>query len=214
MITVHGVPLSPFVRKVQMALRYKGLDFTSIPVMPGDDSEAFSKISPLHKVPVLEHDGFTTPDSSVILRYLDQTFPDKPIYPSNRQSQAKACWLEEYGDTKLVESAAPIFFQRIVRPRIFNEPTDEALVTQKIDVELPPVLRYLDNALPADGYAVGDHLTIADIGIISPLMSARHGEYVPDAKTYPKLAAYFERAIASDMVQKQLSVEMEFLGAG
>jgi glutathione S-transferase len=72
MIKIYGVPLSPFVRKALLALEYKGLDYENEPTFPGDESPAFRAISPLGKIPVLEHDGFTVPDTSVICRYLDR----------------------------------------------------------------------------------------------------------------------------------------------
>jgi glutathione S-transferase len=68
MITIHGVSLSPFARKVLFGLEYKEIQYEQVPVFPGDDSEAFSAISPLKKIPVIEDDGFTVPDSSIILR--------------------------------------------------------------------------------------------------------------------------------------------------
>lgn len=209
MIIVHGVPLSPFARKVYLALRYKGLEFEIKMVPPGDTSEEFKKISPLSKIPVLEHDGFTTPDSSVILRYLDQQFPDKPLYPSDPKMQARATWLEEFGDTKLIENLGPIFFQRYFRVKFLNEESDESVVKQKIQTDLPPILSYLESVLPETGYAVGDHFTVADIGLLSPLINGRVGKYMPDAVTYPKLAAYFDRLLEADWVAEELAVEKE-----
>ncbi len=214
MIAVHGIPVSPFVRKVHLVLRYKGIEFDLKPVMPGDTSEEFGKISPLRKVPVLEHDGFTIPDSSVILRYIDQTHPEKPIYPSDPKLQAKAGWLEEFGDTRLIENLGPIFFQRVVRPNFMSEETDEAIVQEKVETDLPPILSYLDSILPDSGYAVGDHLTAADVAIISPLLNGRYGGFTPDSGKYPKVAAYLDRALEADIVKTQLAIEKEMLGLG
>ena len=209
MITVHGVPLSPFARKVYLGLRYKGLDFKIEMIPPGGASDDFVKISPLRKIPVLEHDGFTIPDSSIILRYLDQQFPQTPLYPSDPQLQAKACWLEEYGDTRLIENVGPIFFQRFFRVRFLKEQPDETIVKQKIEEDLPPILSYLESILPENGYAIGDHFTVADIGLISPLLNGRVGGFTPDPAAYPKIAAYLDRALNTDIVKAQLAVEKE-----
>lgn len=51
MLKFHGVPLSPFVRKVLFTLEYKKLDFEINPVFPGSDDAAFREISPLGKIP-------------------------------------------------------------------------------------------------------------------------------------------------------------------
>ncbi len=78
MIKIYGVPLSPFVRKAIWALEYKGLEFDNEPTLPGDTSPAFRAISPLGKIPVLAHDDFTVPDTSVICRYIDRISPEPP----------------------------------------------------------------------------------------------------------------------------------------
>ena len=46
-ITVHGHPLSPFVRKVLLTLDIKGIEHTNVVVFPGDSSPAFRAMSPL-----------------------------------------------------------------------------------------------------------------------------------------------------------------------
>ena len=59
MIKIYGVPLSPFVRKALLALEYCELEYENEPTFPGDQSPEFRAISPLGKIPVLDHDGFT-----------------------------------------------------------------------------------------------------------------------------------------------------------
>lgn len=211
MIIVHGVPLSPFVRKVLLTLDYKEIEYTQNPVFPGSDDESFRKISPLGKIPVLEHDGFTIPDSSVICRYLDQKFPDKPIYPSDPQLQARASWLEEYADSKLIEGCASIFRERLLNPKFMNQPCDEAVVKEAIDVTLPPLLSYLETLVPDTGVLVGDHISIADIAVVTCFVQANYGDYKVDASVYPKLSAYLDRSFASEILIKRLEDEQQML---
>ena len=211
MITIHGVPLSPFVRKVLLTLEYKGLDYSLVPVFPGSDDEAFRKISPLGKIPILDHDGFITPDSSIICRYLDQQFPDKPIYPADPQLQARACWFEELGDSKLVEACATIFRNRLLNPKFMNLPCDEDAVQDAIDNALPPLLTYLESVVPETGVLVGDHISIADIGIVTCFVQAQYGEYEVDAGDYPKLRGYLDRCFDSDILKTRLEAEKQVL---
>jgi len=137
MIKVHGVSLSPFVRKVLLTLEYKGIDYELSPVFPGSDDPEFRKISPLGKIPVLEHDGFFIADSSCICRYLDNTFPEKSIYPESFQDDARASWLEEFADSRLVEALAGLFRQRFFRPKFLGKPAEEDKV-KRVDLrDLP-----------------------------------------------------------------------------
>ncbi len=107
---VHGVNASPFVRKVRVALAEKGIDYELIPVMPMGVSDEFKKISPLGKIPVFEaDDGFTLPDSSCILPYLERIQPDPSLYPKDAKDFGWALFLEEYADSKLAETVGGRF---------------------------------------------------------------------------------------------------------
>lgn len=211
MITIHGVSLSPFARKVLFGLEYKEIAYEQVPVFPGDDSEAFSAISPLKKIPVIEDDGFTVPDSSIILRYLEARYPDKPLYPEDPQQQATACFIEEYADTKLMECCAGLFRQKFLNPNLFNTPTDEDVVQGILTETLPPVLAYLESVVQEDGYFNHEHLTVADLGVTSAFMASSYADYKPDADAYPKLGGYLERAFASPLVQARFKQEQDWL---
>ncbi len=207
MLKIYGVPLSPFVRKVHWALTYKGVEFEAVPTMPGDESAEFRARSPLGKIPALQHDDFSVPDSSIILRYLDAEFPEKPIYPADSRACATACWLEEFADTKLAEGCSVFFRERFLNPNMFNQPTDDALVAEAETTLMPPLLAYLESVVAVDGYFMGDTLSVADLAITSAFCNAQYGGFEVDATGYPKLAAYLTRAMASDMVKDQLAKE-------
>ncbi len=209
MLTVHGVPLSPFVRKLLLTLEYKGLEYENVPVFPADESPEFRAISPLGKVPVLDHDGFTVADTSVSCRYIDRVFPEKPIYPEDPVLEAKACWLEEFADTKLIENCAGLFRQRFLNPKFYNQPTDEAVVQDILDNGMPEALTYLETQVPENGYLVGDALSIADIAVVTCFIQARYGDYDVQGDEYPKLRNYLDQALASPIVTARVEKETE-----
>jgi glutathione S-transferase len=66
MPTLHGASLSPFVRKVRVALAIKGIEYEQIQIVPFGANEDFKRISPLGKIPVYEDQGQMIPDSSVM----------------------------------------------------------------------------------------------------------------------------------------------------
>ena len=207
MLKIYGIPLSPFVRKVHLALAYKGVDFESVPSMPGDEAPEFRAVSPLGKIPALQHDNFSVPDSSIILRYLDTEFPDKSIFPSGSRASATVCWLEEFADTKLVEGCSVFFRERFLNPTMFNLPTDDALVAEAETKLMPPLLAYLETQVADSGYFTGESLSVADLAITSAFCNAHYGGYQVDAATYPRLSAYITRAMGADLVTAQLAKE-------
>ena len=207
MIKLYGVPLSPFARKALLALDYKGIEYDNEPTFPGDESPEFRAMSPLGKIPVLEHDGFTVPDTSVICRYLDRITPEKPLYPEDPKLEAAACWLEEYADSRLIDNCAALFRERLLKPRMFNEPTDEAVVQDVLENGLPACITYLESVVPESGYLVGDSLSIADIAVTTCFIQARYGDYDVDGADAPKLRNYLDQAFAAPLVVDRLAAE-------
>ena len=214
MLKLYGVALSPFVRKAMLTLDYKELEFDSEPTFPGDESPEFRAISPLGKVPVLEHDGFTISDTSVICRYLDRIAPEKSIYPSDPQLEARACWLEEYADSRLIENCAALFRERLLNPKMFNQPTDEAAVQNILDNTMPECLAYLESVVPESGYLVGDSLSIADIAVTTCFIQARYGDFDVDGAVAPRLRNYLDQAFAAPLVVKRLEAEKASMPPG
>lgn len=213
MIKVHGVHLSPFVRKVLLTLEYKGIPYESVDVFPGSEEPEFRAISPLGKIPVLEHDDFTIPDTSVICRYLDRVYPDNPIYPADAKLEAQACWLEEFADSKLIEACAGLFRQIFLNPAMFNTPTDEAVVKDILENQMPDLLKYLESQTPETGVLVGDAISIADIAVLTCFLQARYADFEVDGDAYPKLRAYLDRCLSNELVQKRMEEEKKVVAA-
>ncbi|HKI74385.1 MAG TPA: glutathione S-transferase family protein, partial [Pseudomonadales bacterium] len=211
MIKVHGHPLSPFVRKVLLTLEYKGVEYELNLVMPSSTEPEFRKISPLGKIPVLEHDGFTVPDSSVICRYLDRQFPERPIYPGDPKLEAQATWIEEYVDSKVISAFGMLFQQRFVNPNLIGKPTDEAVVNSILKDQVPGILAYLESIVPAQGVLVGDAISIADIAVTSAFVQGQYGQFEVGSEP-PRLRAYLDRAFGSDIVKARLAAEKQLLG--
>lgn len=207
MIKLYGVPLSPFARKAMLALEFKGLDYENEPTYPGDESPEFRAISPLGKIPVLDHDGFTVPDTSVICRYIDRIAPEKSLYPADPQEEARACWLEEYADSRLIENCAGIFQERLLKPKMMNQPTDEERLATILDDTLPECLNYLESVVPESGYLVGDALSIADLSVVTCFIQAQYGDYDVDGGAYPRLRRYLDQAYAAPLVTNRLESE-------
>jgi glutathione S-transferase len=197
MSVLHGAIVSPFVRKVRVALAEKGIAYDSDPVVPFGVSDEYKKMSPLGKIPCYTpHDGCHIPDSSVIIAYLERKHSDKPLYPSNPEDFARALFLEEYGDSVLVGALGTVFFNRIVGPMFLDQQPDEAAIKNAIENELPPLLEWLEEQIGDNEFLVGDKFSVADIGITSPFVNfGLAGESI-DASKYPKLAAYLERNLA------------------
>lgn len=209
---LYGAALSPMVRKVLMSLEIKGLDFEHEVVIPGMTPEGYEKVSPLKKIPAFVDESVSLADSSVICEYLEDRYPETPLYPSDPASKAQARWLEEYSDTVLLEVlGGNLFFERVVKPLMGME-TDEEKVQKSLKEKVPAVLDYVESVLPEEGFLLGDQLMMADIAIGSHLINAGYAGFEPDAEAYPKLSAYMEKIRGNSAFQLRIEADSKFIG--
>ena len=77
---LHHLTLSPYCRKVRLALAEKRLAFELKSEKVWERRDAFLAMNPAGTVPVLEEDGgMVVPDSGVICEYLEDAYPDTPL---------------------------------------------------------------------------------------------------------------------------------------
>jgi len=194
MAILYGIGASPFVRKVRVVLSEKGLPYEREEILPMNVPPEFKKISPLGKIPAYRDGDVTLCDSSVICAYLERVKPVPPLYPADAYEYARALWFEEFADTALVQVFGPkIFMQRIVNPRFFGQPTDEAAVAKAVKEELPPLFDYLEGQLDGDQWLVGKQFSIGDIGVGTQFVNLAYAGEGVDPARWPKLARYVAR---------------------
>ena len=85
----HGS--SACAAKVRFALAEKHLEWTShyVDILAGEQFRPdYLAINPKAVVPVLIHDGFVVPESTIICEYLEESFSQNPIYPRAARERA------------------------------------------------------------------------------------------------------------------------------
>ena len=206
-VQIVGSFISPYVRKVLAVLNRKGIAYQVDPIVPFFGSDRFSELSPLRRIPVYSDGKVTLCDSTVICEYLEDVHPTPALYPREPVDRARARWLEEFADTRMGEVIIwRLFNQAAINPRVFGVPTDEAVLNEARDVELPHVLDYLESQLPADGFLFGE-IGVADISIASFFRNAAFSRYRVDAARWPRTAAFVERALAHECFAKLVPFE-------
>lgn len=193
---IYGSIVSPFVRKLLGYLGEKGIEFELQGVGIGDPDPGFRAASPLGKMPAMDDGGFRLADSSAIIHYLEAKHPEPPLIPADPQERGRVIWWEEFGDTVFAACGGKMFFNRIVSPKFLGREGDLAAAAQAETEELPKLLAYLESAIPASGYLVGDRFTLADLAAVSPLVNLRHCGSRIDAATHPRIAAWSEAILS------------------
>lgn len=101
-VKLYDHPLSPYAVKVRIALREKGVPFTATlpPGLGSGQAEVeFRAASPRGEVPALIHEGARIFDSTIILEYIEDRWPDPPLMPAAPAERARVRMLEEVMDT-------------------------------------------------------------------------------------------------------------------
>jgi glutathione S-transferase len=129
---VHATPGSPFSRSVMAALEEKGADWRLAALKPGTSKQQpHLSRHPFGRMPVLEHGDFTLYETQAMLRYLDRVLPHPALTPADPAAAARMDQVMNINDWYLFQGCGNIItFQRIVRPQLFGQPTDEAAVLE------------------------------------------------------------------------------------
>jgi len=210
---LHGASVSPFVRKVCVALHEKGVAYEHKQVLPFGAQPELLSMNPLQKIPVYQDGGFKLPDSSVIVQYLERTHPTPPLYPSDAQQFAWSLFLEEFADTRLVETLGAFFSERWLKKHLLGgQPADENRLAEIKQNKMPGVFDWLQAQISRNEWAAGASFSVADIAIAGPFVNFGYAGEQVDATRWPKLAAYVQRVWARPSYQVILAGERKALG--
>jgi glutathione S-transferase len=197
---LYGVNFSPFVQRVLIAGRIKGVE---IPVEPPPggamQSPEFAMISPMRRIPVLEEaDGWTLCESAPIVSYLEETLPGPSLLPESPRDRARARQIAGLVDTEFAAGLRHYVVQKLFRMR--DEPAQLSYGRDQLNLGLDAIERI---GLPAEGWAAGSSPGIADAALIPFLALADLiAEFTGEQPVDPgraKIEAYAERAKADQL---------------
>lgn len=195
--------LSPFPTRVRLVLYAKGLDVSIIepsgfhgsPDSKGD----YMDVNPIGRIPALQlDDGRVLPESEVICEYLEDAYPEPPLRPADPMDRARVRLLARICDIYMIMAMVPLF-DSVDKPRAQWDPH----VIDKAVAGIEDALKFLEEYIGDQGYAVGNSLTHAD-GALVPILLLVH-DWLPIfgkrdlLRGHAKVFAYWE-AIQDDPI--------------
>ncbi|MFC0337551.1 glutathione S-transferase [Kushneria avicenniae] len=193
-MTLYGVPLSPFVRKVLLVANELGIPLDTIEVPPHSDDPDFRRISAMGRIPAFSDGAFELVDSSAISRYLIMQAGSDLMGGQNPRRQAQIVVRERFADDDLAPALTDVLIERVVKPVRLGQTTDESVVETALESRLPPVWDRLESLLADNGsWLVDGEFSYADFALGTHLASAELAAVMPDESSYPNIVAWHHR---------------------
>jgi len=200
MITIYDHPLSPYAQKVKIALLEKGVAFEALTpdaLGSGASAGAFAKASPRGEVPALIDGETTVFDSTVILEYIEDRWPQPPLLPTSPASRARVRMLEEVMDTHF--EAITWGLSEITHfGRASGELADH--MRDQAAQQVCTWFAWLESQLGDDRWFNGANFGWGDISVIPYINGASGFDLLPPADS--RLAAWALRANERDSVSE------------
>jgi len=186
-LTLYDADRCPYCARVRIVLAEKGLDYeTAIVDLDERPAWIYTK-NPLGKVPVLEEDDFVLPESAVIMEYLEERYPEPPLWPADPARRAAGRLLFER-------------FDRFSRPYYALRRGDEEARS-----ELLERLIELDSRLTANPFLTGLEFGLADAAYLPWILRLR-GNLGIDLEPHPALEDWVSRATQRASVTAELEL--------
>jgi glutathione S-transferase len=116
-LELYNFPASTCSLKVRICLAEKNLDWLDHRLSPGGTDHltpTYLKMNPNGVVPTLLHNGDPILDSSVIIEYLDEVFPEVKLTPNDPKKRATMRWWLRYFEEKPTGAVRYPTFQKIL----------------------------------------------------------------------------------------------------
>jgi glutathione S-transferase len=181
-------------QKVRIALGEKGQAVREhLLTLQGDQNDpAYMKLNPNGVVPTLVHDGNVITESSLILYYIDDAFPDPPLMPKTPAVRHRVRLYNKLIDEYVHNACTILTFATAFRPRFLKMPREQWLaeinqapLKRRAEYKRSVIEHGLDSEFVADAlvqhqkiigwmvddlarglYLAGDEFTNADCAVI------------------------------------------------
>lgn len=164
MRVLYHVPLSPYSRKVRVALKEKGLPFDLRLENVWERRVEFLAMNPAGKVPVLvEADGTVIADSVAITEYLQEVQPQPDLLGATPAQRAETRRLVAWFDGKMHEEATVnLVGEKVMRRFLGRGEPDSATVRAGL-ANIRTHLDYIAYLVERRAWLAGDKFSLADI---------------------------------------------------
>jgi glutathione S-transferase len=200
---LYSGPLSLFTAKVRVALAEKGVEYDLVSV-PFSRARGYEPkhpdvlaLNPKGQVPVLVDGDLQLYDSTIILEYLEDRYPDPPLYPREIENRARCRQAEAAAD----EIFFPLVFS-LIQEVFYKGSGGDADRIRGATAAIARVYDDLDAKLGGREFLI-DGFTVADIGYFLTTMFAMSLGAAP-ASTHTNVNAWVNRLTARPSIGREI----------
>ena len=190
MLKLCGFATSNYYNKVKLALLEKGVPFEEELVWPTRDHAHLAR-TPIGKLPFIETPHGNLSESTVILEYLEDAYPEHPLYPRDPYARAKNRELIRFMELHVELTARRLYAEAFFGGKVSDESK------QEVERDLQKGINAICALVKFSPYVAGDTLTMADcaayahLPLVSMATKAIYGrdflDVLPQVKPYVKM---------------------------
>lgn len=220
MLELYNSAISTCSQRVRQALHEKGLEWTDRQLMFDKNEHLkpeYLKLNPNGLVPTLVHDGKAIPDSSVIMEYLDDVFPAKPLRPSDPYEISRMrAWVQYIDEVPTPATRYPSFHMvfgkrlrslsreqmvsvaapRPLRKHFFLQMGPNGFSQELLDAAMEQLNQSFDRmeeSLAEGPWMLGKMFTIVDISLLPTVVRMEDLGLKHFYQDRPRVAAWYRR---------------------
>jgi glutathione S-transferase len=213
-LQLYEHPLSPYARKCKIVLYEKGIEFERVSIAPmtlrpEDPAFAdFAGASPRLEVPCLVDGAFRCSDSTIIVDYLDEKWPDRPMLPEGPEARARARMVEELCDTSLEAINWGLMEIRFFRRA---EGAQAEQMMARAGAQLGVVWDRLESELEGRSWFSGERFGRADAALVVHVVGSSLFGF-PPGERHPRLREWTTRCVDIEGVKRDQADLAVFMG--
>lgn len=172
--------LSPFCRKVRIALKEKHLDFELRAENTWERRQEFLALNPAGEVPVLvESDGTALSGSDAICEFLDEVHPEPPLLGRQALGRAEVRRLVHWFDGKFDAEVTEALVGEKIMKRFLGRGAPNSQTVRAGHTNIHHHLDYIGYLTERRKWLAGDDFSYADIAAAAHLSTVDYQGDVP-----------------------------------
>jgi len=203
MITLCGFGVSNYYNKLKLILLEKEIPFEERLVYPWQ-RESFRQSSPLGKIPFIETEDGSLSESQVILDYLEERYPNKPMYPMTVFERAKCRELIQHLELNLEWVARRLYKESFFGGSVSNETKREAYDKLSIGLDSIARLALFSPHIFGPTFSAADCVAYVHFVMIKQTTLKIYGEDMLE-RFLPSVAAYMQYMDSRPHIQTMMA---------